>query len=312
MQSGVQCATEQVQRPRRAEAALLDPGEHLVAVALPPGPRVGAHEHGRKTDAPRGGAGGPGNQGRPVARSEDPPRTGRGRWGPSMTPGCGPAGRGGSVRTRRRGRHERRPARRPLRRAMLLGLLSVSCLAVVALLAGVALLGSLPGVGDAQTRVAAILREHRARPVGLPLPTRVASSVVAVEDQRFYTHHGVDLRSVARLAWSGLRGGDLQDEGGSTIAQQLAKRVYTGDRVGLAVKLRQVGLAVKLERRYSKDEILGMYLDAAYFAAAEQRQRHVLDRLVAAGVLSRPEADAAGRRLAAEARRLDFRTVQGT
>jgi penicillin-binding protein 1A len=241
---------------------------------------------------------------------------------------------------------------------VLLGLLSVSCLAVVALLAGVALLGSLPGVGDAQMRVAAILREHRARPVGLPLPTRVASSVVAVEDQRFYTHHGVDLRSVARLAWSGLRGGDLQDEGGSTIAQQLAKRVYTGDRGGLAVKLRQVGLAVKLERRYSKDQILGMYLDAAYFggghwgvvqasrgyfgrspshlswgeasllaglvqapsfydptahlAAAEQRQHHVLDRLVAAGVLSRAQADAAGRRLAAEARRLDFRTVQGT
>src|SRR6266508_3056713 len=103
--------------------------------------------------------------------------------------GLRPGGDRGSVRTRRRGRHERRTARRPLRRAVLLGLLSVSCLAVVALLAGVALLGSLPGVGDAQTRVAAILREHRARPVGLPLPTRVASSVVAVEDQRFYTHH---------------------------------------------------------------------------------------------------------------------------
>jgi penicillin-binding protein 1A len=54
------------------------------------------------------------------------------------------------------------------------------------------------------------------------------------------------------------------------------------------------------------------YDPTAHLAAAEQRQRHVLDRLVAAGVLSRPEADAAGRRLAAEARRLDFRTVQGT
>ncbi len=241
---------------------------------------------------------------------------------------------------------------------MLLGLLIGSCVAVVGALAATALLASLPEVGDAQARVGAMLREHGARPVGLPPPKRVTSSLVAVEDQRFYTHHGVDLPSVARLAWSGLRGDDLHDEGGSTIGQQLAKRVYTGDRGGLGVKLRQVGLAVKLERRYSKDQILGMYLDAAYFggghwgvvqasqgyfgrppgrlswgeasllagliqapsaydptahlAAAELRQRHVLDRLVAAGVLSRAEADAAGRGFASEARRLGFRTVQGT
>ena len=252
-------------------------------------------------------------------------------------------------------RVERRRERR--RRRVLVGLLIAGCLAVTAMLGAMVLLSTLPGVGDAQARAAAIVREHDGRPVRLPLPVRVASSVVAVEDRRFYAHHGVDLRSVARVMWSGLLGRGFQDQGGSTISQQLAKRLYTGDHSGLGVKLRQVGLAIKLERRYSKAEILRMYLDAVYFggghwgvarasegyfgkpsarlswgeasllaglvqapssydptvhlAAAERRQRHVLDRLVAAGVLSRAQADTASRQLASEARRLGFRTVQG-
>jgi membrane peptidoglycan carboxypeptidase len=242
-------------------------------------------------------------------------------------------------------------------RRLLVGLLVAACLAVAAVLAAVVLLAALPGVGDAPARTAAIMREHGARPVGLPLPERVTASVVAVEDRRFYKHHGVDLRSVGRVLWSGLRGRGWEAQGGSTITQQLAKRLYTGDHSGLTVKLRQVGLALKLEQRYSKAQILRMYLDAVYFgdghwgvvqasqgyfgkpptrlswaeasllaglvqaptaydptvhlAAAEHRQRHVLDRLVAAGALTRAQADAAGRQLASEAHRLGFRTIQG-
>jgi len=241
---------------------------------------------------------------------------------------------------------------------VLVGLLIATCLAVAAVAAALALLISLPGVGDAPARTAAIMREHSGRPLRLPLPERVASSVVAVEDRRFSTHHGVDLRSVARVVWSGLRGRGWEAQGGSTITQQLAKRLYTGDHTGLTVKLQQIGLAVKLEQRYSKARILRMYLDAAYFgdghwgvvqashgffgkpptrlswaeasllsglvqaptaydptvhlAAAEHRQRHVLDRLVAAGALTRAQADTASRQLASEARRLGFRTVQAS
>ncbi len=204
--------------------------------------------------------------------------------------------------------------------------------------------------------MAAILRQHGGRSVGLPVPSRVAASAVAVEDRRFYAHHGVDPQSVARVVWAGLRGRGWQDQGGSTITQQLAKRLYTGDRGGLWATLEQVGLAIKLEWRYPKAQILRMYLDSVYFgdghwgvvqasegyfakppqrlswgeasllaglvqapsaydptahlAAAEHRQRHVLDRLVAIGTLRPAQADAASRRLAAEAGRLGFTTAQ--
>ncbi len=90
------------------------------------------------------------------------------------------------------------------------------------------------------------------------MPSRVAASAVAVEDRRFYAHHGVDPQSVARVVWAGLRGRGWQDQGGSTITQQLAKRLYTGDRGGLWATLEQVGLAIKLEWRYPKAQILRM------------------------------------------------------
>jgi penicillin-binding protein 1A len=144
-------------------------------------------------------------------------------------------------------------------------LLVASCLLVVGVIAGVALLSAVPGVGDAQQRAAAILGEHGGRSVGLPLPSRLADSVVAVEDRRFYAHHGVDPQSVVRVVWAGLRGHGWQDQGGSTITQQLAKRLYTGDRGGLWGTLEQVGLAVRLELHYSKTQILRMYLDSVYF-----------------------------------------------
>ena len=240
------------------------------------------------------------------------------------------------------------------RRALVAALLAVS-LMVAVVIAGLVWLAALPGVGDAQGRVAAILREHGGRSVGLSLPSRMAESIVAVEDQRFYAHHGVDPQSVIRVVWALLRGKGWQDQGGSTITQQLAKRLYTGNRGGLGATLEQVGLAIKLERRWSKTQILRMYLDSVYFgdghwgavqasegyfgkapqrlswgeasllaglvqapsaydprvhlAAAEQRQRHVLDRLVAAGALRPAQAEAASRRVAAEAGRLGFTTA---
>jgi membrane peptidoglycan carboxypeptidase len=258
---------------------------------------------------------------------------------------------------RHAGEGEARPAaprRGRGRRRLLVAALAAVWLLLAAAIVSAILLAALPGVGDAQSRVAAILREHGGRSAGLPPPSRVAESVVAVEDRRFYAHHGIDPQSLLRVAWAGLRasGGD---QGGSTITQQLAKRIYTGDRGGVMVKLAQLGLATKLERRWSKEQILGMYLDAAYFgdgrwgvvrasegyfgkppqrlswaeasllaglvqapsaydprthlAAAERRQRHVLDRLVATGTLNRAQADDAARRMAAEARRLGFTTA---
>jgi penicillin-binding protein 1A len=247
-----------------------------------------------------------------------------------------------------------KPRRRRWGRALLFALGAAICLGVVALLAGVALLTSLPGVSDAQDRAAAILESNRAESVGVPLPHKLASSMVAVEDQRFYAHHGIDLPSVARVAWAAVTHSGWQSQGGSTITQQLAKRLYTGDKGGWTLKLRQMGLAVKLEQRYTKTQILQMYLDTLYFGSghwgavqasegyfhkqprhltwgeasllaglvqapslfdphvhldlAEQRQHHVLDRLVATGLLSRTQALDAARSFQRESSELGFGT----
>ena len=247
-----------------------------------------------------------------------------------------------------------KPRRRRRGRAVLIALGVAGCLGVLVLLAGVALLTSLPGVSDARDRTDAILQTYHAKSVGLPLPNRLATSIVAVEDQRFYAHHGIDLPSLARVAWAGLTRRSWQSQGGSTITQQLAKRLYTGDRGGWTLKLRQIGLAIKLEKRYTKKQILEMYIDSLYFgsghygavqaskgyfhkppreltwgeasllaglvqapslydprvhlASAEQRQYHVLDRLVANGLLSRQQALDAARSFQSEAARLGFAT----
>lgn len=90
--------------------------------------------------------------------------------------------------------------------------------------------------------------------------------VVAAEDHRFYSHWGVDLVGVLRAAVVNLRAGQVQ-QGGSSITQQLARTVlreYTGTENSLARKWREALAALKLENRYSKDEILVLYLNNVY------------------------------------------------
>jgi penicillin-binding protein 1A len=130
-------------------------------------------------------------------------------------------------------------------------------------LAGLGYELSLPGVGDAPARVAAIVRSHHGVIGHLPLPTKLATAVVAVEDKHFYSNvflnvfDGAARAAVASLSTSG-------DPGGSTIPQQLAKRIYTGPG-GFAKTLEQIGLGVKLALDYPRPELLAMYLNAVYF-----------------------------------------------
>jgi penicillin-binding protein 1A len=129
--------------------------------------------------------------------------------------------------------------------------------------AGFAYLLSLRGVGDAEARVRRILAAHNGAPGRLPPPAKLGEAVVAVEDENFYANVAANiLDGAGRAALATLeRGGD---PGGSTIGQQLAKRLYphTG---GLGGTLEEIGLAVKLSLRYSKAQILNMYLNAVYF-----------------------------------------------
>lgn len=96
------------------------------------------------------------------------------------------------------------------------------------------------------------------------IPDSLKKAVVAVEDKRFYSHKGIELSSIGRAFVRNLRAGEIV-EGGSTITQQLAKNLFlTQDRT-LKRKIVEAIYALRLELRYSKDEILGMYLNVIYF-----------------------------------------------
>ncbi len=93
----------------------------------------------------------------------------------------------------------------------------------------------------------------------------IGQAVIAAEDRTFYEHNGISLRGMARAAWADITSGEIA-QGGSTITQQYIKQAVLVDP-GRTVerKLKEAILAVKLERRYSKDEILGFYLNTVYF-----------------------------------------------
>ncbi|MBE9607300.1 PBP1A family penicillin-binding protein [Acetobacteraceae bacterium H6797] len=96
------------------------------------------------------------------------------------------------------------------------------------------------------------------------LPEPLTAAVIAIEDRRFMSHHGIDLRGIARAAFRNLSG-DRRPEGASTISQQLARLTWLSQERSLTRKLQEAMLAFWLEQRLSKEEILARYLNAAYF-----------------------------------------------
>lgn len=95
------------------------------------------------------------------------------------------------------------------------------------------------------------------------LPRHVTGAFLAIEDRRFYSHWGIDPRSIARAVWSNVTGGRTQ--GGSTITQQLAKFTFLTPKRTLGRKAREALIAFWLEAWLTKDEILERYLSNAYF-----------------------------------------------
>lgn len=96
------------------------------------------------------------------------------------------------------------------------------------------------------------------------IPEHLKDAFIAVEDVRFYDHAGVDPKGIVRAVWANITNKGVS-EGGSTITQQLAKNAYlTQDRT-LKRKVQEVFLALQLERKYTKNEILELYLNQIYF-----------------------------------------------
>ncbi|KMO28955.1 PBP1A family penicillin-binding protein [Methylobacterium aquaticum] len=98
------------------------------------------------------------------------------------------------------------------------------------------------------------------------VPPVLAKAIVAIEDRRFYEHHGIDLRGLARAALRNAAAGGTR-EGGSTLTQQLVRMSYLSQDRTLKRKVQEAVLALWLESQLPKDEILTRYLNAAYFGA---------------------------------------------
>lgn len=98
------------------------------------------------------------------------------------------------------------------------------------------------------------------------IPQEAIDALLATEDRTFYSHHGVSLRGIARaMLWNLRYGQTLQ--GGSTITQQLVRALLQPEKRGFAYKIREALLALKVDARFSKEEILERYLNVPFFGS---------------------------------------------
>src|SRR5262245_44606837 len=114
--------------------------------------------------------------------------------------------------------------------------------------------------------LAAVFGKDREDRTVLPLtayPPSLVNAVLAAEDQRFFSHHGVDPLGVLRALWQDARSGQMV-QGGSTITQQTVKNLYLTSQRTLGRKVKEAIMAVVLDATYSKDRILEVYLNEIY------------------------------------------------
>lgn len=105
------------------------------------------------------------------------------------------------------------------------------------------------------------------------VPKLVTEGLKAVEDRRFDSHHGVDLRGLARAFWVNFRAGRVE-QGGSTITQQLVKSYFLTDAQTYSRKLKEAVMAMRLEARFTKQEILNAYVNEVFLGQDGERAVH--------------------------------------
>ena len=97
------------------------------------------------------------------------------------------------------------------------------------------------------------------------IPTNVTAAIVSIEDKKFYKHNGVDYKAIMRAVLAMLKNGEVT-QGGSTITQQLARNVFISQERTWQRKMEEIFIALKMEKKYTKNEILEFYLNNIYFA----------------------------------------------
>ncbi|HUJ17236.1 MAG TPA: PBP1A family penicillin-binding protein, partial [Nitrospirota bacterium] len=98
------------------------------------------------------------------------------------------------------------------------------------------------------------------------IPEALIKALIATEDARFYSHHGIDFRGIARAFYRNVRAKKVL-EGGSSLTQQLAKVLFLTPERSYTRKLKEMALALRIEQRYTKPEILSFYLNQIYFGS---------------------------------------------
>jgi penicillin-binding protein 1A len=112
--------------------------------------------------------------------------------------------------------------------------------------------------------IASLYQENRASVALAQIPQTLRRAVIDTEDAAFYRHHGISFRGVLRASFRNVRERGLA-EGGSTITQQLARNLFLTNEKALSRKIAEILLAIQIERRLTKDEILERYLNQVYF-----------------------------------------------
>ncbi|HEX9696863.1 MAG TPA: transglycosylase domain-containing protein [Actinomycetota bacterium] len=162
-----------------------------------------------------------------------------------------------------------------LRRLFALGLAGVAL--------GILLFGiyyafaKVPAPEDIATARSSVVEDYKGRFIGrlhgsedraiVPLeqiPEVARNAVIAAEDRRFYQHKGISPLGVVRAALANLMAGEIK-QGGSTITQQYVKNAFVGRERSFMRKFKEAVVSVKLERKWSKDQILSAYLNTIYF-----------------------------------------------
>ena len=119
---------------------------------------------------------------------------------------------------------------------------------------------------DSHQLLAEFFVENRTPVILTNVPDVLIKALVATEDTRFYSHRGLDYRGIARALYRNVRSGKIL-EGGSTLTQQLAKVLFLTPERSYLRKIKEMALALKIEQRYTKQEILTLYLNQIYFGS---------------------------------------------
>jgi len=115
-----------------------------------------------------------------------------------------------------------------------------------------------------ENKLIAEFGQYRRRPVSIEkVPNNLRNAFVAIEDKRYYQHKGIDYRGIARAVYTAIKNGHVS-QGASTITMQVARNFYLTNKRTLDRKLREALLAIKIEEKLNKQEILELYLNKIF------------------------------------------------